>query len=195
MRRKTIFPFFSFCPYCGSSLSFGGDPPRPRCGSCGYVQYLNPTVGVAVVLIEGGKILLGKRNRPPFAGLWCIPCGHVEWGEDVREAARREFLEETGLEVEVGEVLEVLSNFHNPLSLTVGVWFWGRRVGGRLRAGDDLDEVGFFPVDRIDVPLAFPTDEKVIKKVKNLLQEGGHEDAACGRVGGQRRKDRGKKPL
>jgi len=171
--RKILFPYFRYCPFCGGRLSFkGAGPSRPYCPSCGFVHYLNPTVGVAVVVVEKGRILLGRRNRPPFPGYWCIPCGHVEWGEDVREAARREFLEETGLVVEVGDVVEVLSNFHNPLSLTVGVWFWGKVVGGVLKPGDDLDEVGFFDLDKIHVPLAFPTDEVVIDKIRKLFLGG-----------------------
>ena len=103
------------------------------------------------------------------AGLWCIPCGYVEWGEEIRDAARREFLEETGLEVEIREVYTVHSNFHNPNSLTVGVWFRGRTVGGRLQAGDDLDEAGFFDPSALPGPFAFPTDEMVIEQLRREL--------------------------
>ena len=98
-------------------------------------------------------------------GSGCIPCGHVEWGEDVREAARREFLEETGLEVELGSVYTVHSNFHDPKTLTVGIWFgairW-REVAG----GDDLDAVDYFPLSDLPNPLAFPTDELVLEQLR-----------------------------
>jgi ADP-ribose pyrophosphatase YjhB (NUDIX family) len=53
--------------------------------------------------------------------------------------AARQFLEETSLEVDLGEVLSVHSNFHDPERLTVGIWFAGRVMGGALRPGDDLD--------------------------------------------------------
>lgn len=161
-------PYFKYCPYCKSKLSLQekGGKPRPVCPKCGFVQYLNPTVGVAVIIMENGKILLGKRNREPFKGKWCIPCGHVEWGEDVREAAKREFKEETGLEIEVIRVFEVLSNFHDPHNLTVGVWFLGKVIGGKLKPGDDISELKFVSLDKPDVELAFPTDKIVLKKLK-----------------------------
>ncbi len=170
--RKAVFPYFKFCPFCGRRLSFEERAGllRPVCRVCGFVQYLNPTVGVAVVLVEDGRLLLGKRARDPFRGRWCIPCGHVEWGEEIREAARREFFEETGLFVRVGDVVAVHSNFHSPLSLTVGVWFEGKREGGRLRAGDDLEEVAFFPLREIKTSmLAFPTDALVIEGLKKIV--------------------------
>jgi ADP-ribose pyrophosphatase YjhB (NUDIX family) len=113
------------------------------------------------VLRDGERILLGRRARGPYAGLWCIPCGYVEWDEDIRAAARREMGEETGLSVEVGEVCAVHSNFHDPERQTVGVWFWGRVAGGSLQAGDDLDRLDYFPLTA-PPPLAFPTDATVI---------------------------------
>jgi 8-oxo-dGTP diphosphatase len=136
--------------------------------SAGRTHYRNPAVGVAVVLLRAEEILLGRRSRGERAGLWCIPCGYVEWDEDVRDAARREMLEETGLAVEIGEVCAVHSNFHDRARQTVGVWFRGRAPSGRLRAGDDLDRVGYFRLAE-PPPLAFPTDERVIVTLRQRL--------------------------
>ena len=128
--------------------------------------YLNPAVGVAVVVRRGAELLWGRRAGGIYRGAWCLPCGYVEWGEEVRAAARREFREETGLTVTLGEVLAVHSNFHDPARLTVGLWFAGRVVGGVLQAGDDLSEVAFFPLAEPPQPLAFPTDGLVLEELR-----------------------------
>lgn len=154
-----------FCPDCGSPLTF--DPPagrrRPFCASCGFVRYRNPVVGVAIVLRDAaGRVLLGRRATGDYAGRWCIPCGYVEWDEPVRDAAEREFREETGLDVRAGDVVAVHSNFHNPKQHTVGIWFEGTLRGGDLRPTDgELDALAYFAAD--DPPeLAFPTDALVL---------------------------------
>lgn len=182
---------YRFCPLCAAPLrpvSRGGRRRR-ACPDCDFVHYGNPVVGVAGIHLvapedaglvsvselappgavqqevgDAGRplILLGLRKIPPED--WCIPCGYVEGDEDVRRALTREMQEETGLCVEPGEVFAVESNFHNPDQPTVGIWFRVRVVGGSLRPGDDILQLGFFPVT--DPPeLAFPTDRLVLKRL------------------------------
>jgi ADP-ribose pyrophosphatase YjhB (NUDIX family) len=153
---------FRFCPQCANQLQpfLDGERLRSHCTVCGWIHYLNPTVGVAVVLFENGRLLLGERQD----GGWCIPCGHVEWDESVEEAAIREFIEETGLNVSLESILAVDSNFHDQQHHTVGIWYLGKRVGGSPRAGGDLRRVGFFSLNNIPT-LKFPTDRKVVKQL------------------------------
>ncbi len=127
------------------------------------------------MLVEGGRLLMVRRAGS-HAGTWCIPCGHVEWGEDVREAAGREMKEETGLSVEIGPVFAVHSNFHDPQSQTAGIWFWATAATGEIAPGSDADRVRFFPLDRLPERIAFPTDRLVIEKLRRCLAAGELED-------------------
>ena len=158
-----------YCAGCGGRLALtAGITPRLVCGSCRTITYRNPAVGVAVVVAMDDRVLLGRRARGPSAGKWCFPCGYVEWDEDIRDAARREMAEETGLIVEIGSVCAVHSNFHDRAKQTVGIWFWGTITAGALCAGDDLDQVAYHPISA-PPPLAFPTDALVLQ----MLRERG----------------------
>jgi ADP-ribose pyrophosphatase YjhB (NUDIX family) len=104
--------------------------------------------------------------------MWSVPAGFVTYGEDVREAAARELHEETGLLAEIGDVVHVASNFHDPHKLTVGVWFAGRVIGGTLRAGDDADDARFYHLEDLP-PLAFETDEGLFERLRLDPLSGG----------------------
>jgi len=160
---------FHYCPKCGGQLEnrWENHTPRLTCISCSYRFYENPVVGVAGILLnQRGQILLGRRCRGDYVGCWCIPCGYVEYHEDVYEAVRREFKEESNLDVEVLEPFSVQSNFHNPGQHSVGIWFMVRITSGYMLAGDDLDQLAYFDLDNLP-PLAFPTDRNVL----NLLRQ------------------------
>ncbi len=164
---------YKFCPFCGTSLATDTSKPASRgyCVHCDRNIYRNPTVGVAVVVTQADQILLVHR-RGSYEGMWCIPCGHVEWGEDIRTAAIRELWEETGLVIELGPVFDVHSNFHDPDHLTVGIWFWSNGFKGQLQAGSDANNTGFFSIDRLPEPLAFPTDRLIVEKLKKHKTTG-----------------------
>jgi 8-oxo-dGTP diphosphatase len=138
-----------------------------RCPECGFVHWRNPGVGAAVIIMdEDGRILLVRRGpEASRSGLWSVPAGFVTYGEDVREAAARELEEETGLTAEIGAVVHVASNFHDPEKLTVGVWFAGTVTGGTLQAGDDADDAAFFDLDDLP-PLAFETDVGLFERLR-----------------------------
>ncbi len=92
-----------FCPLCGSALVRRVVPPdgreHPVCSACGFVFYLPPKVVAGTLPVQSSRILLTRRAIDPARGLWTFPGGYVDWGEDVREGARRETLEEVGLSV------------------------------------------------------------------------------------------------
>ena len=154
-----------FCQRCGTPLerrSLHGHE-RGVCPSCGRIDFRSPSVGVAVVIVDDQRRLLmvQRAETATKPGLWCIPAGFMDYGEDVRAAAARELVEETGLVAEIGSPIFVASNFHDPEKLTVGIWFQGEIVGGELSAGDDASDVGWFSLD--DLPqLAFETDGALI---------------------------------
>ncbi len=143
---------------------------RTKCPSCGFIHWRAHGVGAAVVIRDDvRRILLVKRAEGASrAGLWSVPAGFVDYGEEIRAAAARELQEETGLIAEIGDVVHVASNFHDPDKLTIGVWFEGTVTGGTLQAADDAEEAEFFALDELP-PLAFETD---IALFERLRQEG-----------------------
>jgi acetyl-CoA carboxylase carboxyl transferase subunit beta len=90
----------------------------------------------AVIRDDGGRLLMVRRGSAPAAGKWSLPGGRVEAGETHAAAAAREVLEETGLIVDVGELIATV----DVMGYVVHD-FAARVVGGSLEAGDDATEV------------------------------------------------------
>jgi ADP-ribose pyrophosphatase YjhB (NUDIX family) len=101
-----------------------------------------------------GRLLLVRRGRPPGAGLWSIPGGRVEPGEDDPAAVARELREETGLDVAVGALAGTVER-PGPEGVVYEIHDYAATVtGGTLRAGDDADDVAWVrPDDLADLPV------------------------------------------
>jgi len=104
-----------------------------------------PIVGVGAVIVGEGKVLLVKRKYEPLKGQWSLPGGMVEIGETLEAALAREMLEETGLRVDVGPVIEVFDRIMRDEERRVRYHFvlidylcWP--AGGSLQAGSDVEE-------------------------------------------------------
>lgn len=130
---------FQYCPICKAGLKrdalFADNIPRIHCAECGWIQLLTNCICVAaVVTYKNGIVAI----HPPDGGGAGFPAGIVEYGENPWEAAIRETLEETGLEVEIvrdlGWSFVSYTEFPGP---TLYVLFEARAIGGELREGDE----------------------------------------------------------
>jgi 8-oxo-dGTP diphosphatase len=113
------------------------------------MKLITPLLTVDTVIIHMGKIVLIRRNNPPFQGHFALPGGFVEVGETVEAAAIREAKEETGLDVRLLKLLGVYSDpLRDPRGHTVSVCFLAEG-SGNLQAGSDAKDTGLFGIDEI----------------------------------------------
>lgn len=128
-----------------------------------------PIPSVGVIIRRAGQVLLIQRNKEPFRGYWTFPGGAVELGERVEDAARREALEETGLEVELESVAAVVDNVVRDEEGRVAyhyviVDYYAKAVGGTLQPDSDVRDarwVTLSELERLDVT----------SKAKEMLRE------------------------
>jgi 8-oxo-dGTP diphosphatase len=122
-----------------------------------------PLVGVGALIICKGKMLLEKRQNEPGRGKWSIPGGLVELGENIEQTVTREVKEETGLEVEKPELIDVIGQVSLDENGKVKYHFiiidyFVKLKGGKLRAASDAAElrwVGLDEVEKHDLTITF----------------------------------------
>lgn len=107
----------------------------------------SPQIAVGAVVIddsapEDRRILLVRRAMPPMAGRWSLPGGKLEFGESIESAVQREILEESGLRVLVGPLIEIVEIIDPPYHYVI-LDYVCRRIGGELHPGDDASDVAF----------------------------------------------------
>jgi len=157
----------NFCPRCGHPLkdAFKYGKTRRMCDACGFIHFRDPKVAAVVFVTEGDRVLMVQRAYNPQQGKWALPAGYIDYGEDPRVAAIREVQEETGLDVAIKRLIDVLGpdpSGENPASIVI--LFEGERTGGVLAADDDAKQAEFFTPDEI------PMDEIAFESTRRLIE-------------------------
>ncbi|MDP6956230.1 MAG: NUDIX domain-containing protein [Planctomycetota bacterium] len=169
-----------FCPLCAAELAQRARQGRARlcCTSCDFVLYANPASAAAGLVLDGdGRVLLVRRSIPPHRGQWALPAGYQERDEEPRQAAEREILEETGLRVRAGRLLDLLfiaADERKPANVAV---FLCAPRGGELCAGCDASEVAWFAPGALPQDLGFGNGHRIRAWLASLDQGAGDDSA------------------
>ena len=158
-----------FCPVCSTALAPAEVEGRTRlcCAQCGLILYENPSPAAAGIVLDAqGRVLLVKRALEPFRGHWALPAGYQEIDEDPACCAAREILEETGIEVEVRALWDLL--FQPPVRGRAAnlALYLCLPIGGLLQAGADVLEVGWFALEELPEPLGFENGRHVLERLR-----------------------------
>jgi ADP-ribose pyrophosphatase YjhB (NUDIX family) len=135
---------------------------RLQCENCGFIHYLNPRVVVSIIVEHAGKVLLQQRANEPRAGFWTFPGGFLEIGELPEEGARRETLEEVGLDVRPSRLQGVYGRADVGIALVV---YNATSESGDASVTDPESlQVRWYAIDEIPwAELAFDTTEAALR--------------------------------
>jgi 8-oxo-dGTP diphosphatase len=135
-----------------------------------------PVVGVGAIVIEKGKILLEQRGNEPAKGQWTIPGGVVEVGESLEAAVKRETKEETGLDVEVQRLVDVVDQVHYDNQGQIEYHFviidYAAKVKtGKATAASDAKDVRWVEISEVENYNLTPSFRRFFVKNKAKIEK------------------------
>jgi mutator protein MutT len=139
-----------------------------------------PMAGVGAIVIRGGEVLLIKRGRPPALGKWSIPGGLVELGESLEAAIRREVLEESGLEVQVVDLVAALDRVIPDRKGQIEYHYilldflCEAPSSGAPKAGTDAEECRFVPIGDLR---SYDMTEGTEEVIRRAFEQGRNRGA------------------
>ena len=163
-RRVGILDGWRLCPRCGAEL-VRLDSGHAECPACGSRYWANSAPAAEGLLERDGKVLLARRKLEPRRGFWDVPGGFLEEGEDAIAGLKREFREETGIEVEpvefLGPHVEPYDRYF-VLGLT-----WLVQGEGEPKPADDVEELGWFGPQELPAEMAFAHQDDLLRRWAN----------------------------
>ena len=136
-------------------------------------SYKIPSVTADIFIFDDDfNFILIKRKNNPFKDCWALPGGYVEYGESVETAAIREAKEETNIDVELKDLVNVYSEpDRDPRGHTITVAFTAKGNFNDRKADDDASDIAIFSTDKLDgIELAFD-HEKIIEDCLKMAKK------------------------
>jgi ADP-ribose pyrophosphatase YjhB (NUDIX family) len=153
-----VLDHWRFCPRCGGNLTKQAD--HLACEDCDSWYWGNALPGVQGILERNGRVLLARRAHDPRKGHWDLPGGFLNETEHPHDGLRREFREETGLEIEPVEFLRIDIEPYDDRHVFSVTWIV--RGDGDPVAADDVEELRWFAPAELP-EMAFPGQEQVLR--------------------------------
>ncbi len=153
------------CPLCAAALVQGPFEGRARvhCSACSFVLYENPAAASAGLVLDDRM----HRAIEPYRGKWALPAGYQEIDEPPAETAVREVLEESGIEVRVLSLFDLIfvpEDLRRPANVAI---YLCQPVGGVLRAGEDALEAAWFGLDALPPDLGFDNGPRILERLRH----------------------------
>ena len=162
-----------FCPKCGGELADqwieAEETTQQKCTACGVIHYKNSKPTSSVLAVKDGAVLLVKRGIEPFKGWWDIPGGFLNSGEHPEAGAKREFLEETGLKIELTHMLGFWMDTYGPIDIDIlNICYAAEIVGGHAQASTDAVEIRWFALNDLPNQIAFDWSQSALDALRAL---------------------------
>lgn len=132
---------------------------------------MNSKPAASVLILDGEKILLGKRSIEPSKGKWDIIGGFLNYGEHPHEGAIREAKEESGLDIEItGYIGTFMDVYGENQEATLNMGFTSRIAGGEMLPNDDIAELKWFSAHHLPSDIAFENGKRMLDAWKSTLK-------------------------
>jgi 8-oxo-dGTP diphosphatase len=161
---------FTYCPRCATPLLVVEihDQPRQQCPLCHWIHYPLPNLAATVVIEYQGGIVLVQRDIEPDLGIWHLPIGHAEYGEDPADTALREGQEETGLILAEPRFLSYTHSpsYGDPKMFYLVLGFAAKAIGGELVGSEEGRNTRVVPLAELP-PLKWTSQQQAIEAYRN----------------------------
>jgi len=166
---------YHYCPRCAHALE---DRPfegklRRTCPACNFIYFPDPKVAVVAFIAADDRVLLIRRSVDPARGLWALPGGYMDAGELPIDALRREVREEVGLDIDVGDLLEIFPMANKggaSLGIVLAYHARPRSAAVDLVACDDVDQAAWFAAEELPTALAFDSTQHLLARWRRQVE-------------------------